>query len=75
MNLYISTKENLYFNPFYPNTYAALHDISFVFFSFVHQKKKVPPPPRLTMSGGGEGLGMQTYCNCWQTAVQQWPKR
>lgn len=59
MNLYISTKENLYFNPFYPNTYATLHDISFVYFSFVNQKKKkkkkVPPPPKLTMSGGGCG--------------------
>lgn len=39
MDLYISTEENLYLNPSYPNTYATLSDISFLFFYFSTQRE------------------------------------
>lgn len=41
MDLYISTKENLFFNPSYPNTYATLYDIVAVFFLYFKQREKL----------------------------------
>lgn len=58
MDLYISTKDNLYFNPFYPNTSATLYDISFLFFFLlsIKEKKKTfarrPEASSLTIPGG-----------------------
>lgn len=84
MDLYISTKDNLYFNPFYPNTSATLYDISFLFFFLLSIKKKkkknlLPPSGSLDSHYPRGFVGMQTHCNCWQAAVrlrvQQKPKR
>ena len=53
MDSNISTKENVHFSPFYPNTYATLYNISFTAFSI--KEKLFGPCPEaqaLSIPGG-----------------------
>lgn len=73
MDLYISAKENLHFNPSYPNTHGTLFDISFAFsppFSIKEGNCSASVQKAQGVNHPRGFLGMQTHCYCWQAAVR-----